>query len=503
MIYFRKNAWNNGGTFDNPDLLWYAKGVKAMQEKPLNDQNSWWFFAAIHGVDLHSGTFPDWNAIPAPPTISTGPEPSEEIKRQFWNQCQHQSWYFPPWHRGYLIALEDQIRGEILAQGGPVDWALPYWNYLGPDDQNVIPPAFSAEKMPDGSDNPLFFAARYGPNDDEGGDVDVYVPRGSVSDACQDQSFYTGNRRINPGYGSLKTGFNHSGGVNGKLEADPHNLVHVYVGGEDGAMSNPRSAALDPIFYLHHCNIDRMWAHWNNGRSNPVDPDWLNGPAAIGEREFVMPMRDGTAWVFTPGEMTSLDNLNYRYDDLTRGSAKKSFNPLAMRLNKLGIPAIDFDLPTLDEKRESVTEMVGATEGDHQVGKTGLSTRLKLDDKSWKNVPLSLKNVSIDSLPDHIFLMIENVRGVKDSNILNITVNNKNVGKVALFGLKSASDPNDHHGGSGLNFVIDISDIIDELHLRDQLDISDLHVGISPKKAVNDKSKLSIGRISLHREAVQ
>jgi hypothetical protein len=25
----RSNAWNNGGTFDNTDLLWYAKGVGA------------------------------------------------------------------------------------------------------------------------------------------------------------------------------------------------------------------------------------------------------------------------------------------------------------------------------------------------------------------------------------------------------------------------------------------------------------------------------------------
>lgn len=25
--YTRANAWNNGGTFANTDLLWYAKGL--------------------------------------------------------------------------------------------------------------------------------------------------------------------------------------------------------------------------------------------------------------------------------------------------------------------------------------------------------------------------------------------------------------------------------------------------------------------------------------------
>ena len=32
--YTRNNAWSNGGTFDNTDLLWYAKGVGAMQARP-------------------------------------------------------------------------------------------------------------------------------------------------------------------------------------------------------------------------------------------------------------------------------------------------------------------------------------------------------------------------------------------------------------------------------------------------------------------------------------
>src|ERR1700751_5621746 len=35
--YLRKNAWNNGGDFSNPDLLWYAKGVGKMMSRSLDN----------------------------------------------------------------------------------------------------------------------------------------------------------------------------------------------------------------------------------------------------------------------------------------------------------------------------------------------------------------------------------------------------------------------------------------------------------------------------------
>jgi hypothetical protein len=47
----------------------------------------------------------------------------------------------------------------------------------------------------------------------------------------------------------------------------------------EGLMNDPGVAALDPIFYLHHANIDRMWALWNHSsNANPADAGWTNGP---------------------------------------------------------------------------------------------------------------------------------------------------------------------------------------------------------------------------------
>ncbi|RXW20221.1 hypothetical protein EST38_g5635 [Candolleomyces aberdarensis] len=41
----------------------------------------------------------------------------------------------------------------------------------------------------------------------------------------------------------------------------PHNTVHNLLGGS-GTMADPDYAGFDPIFYLHHCNVDRILAFW-------------------------------------------------------------------------------------------------------------------------------------------------------------------------------------------------------------------------------------------------
>ena len=41
----------------------------------------------------------------------------------------------------------------------------------------------------------------------------------------------------------------------------------------------------DPLFYLHHANMDRIWESWNRlGNNNPTDPKYLNRKFAFGDR---------------------------------------------------------------------------------------------------------------------------------------------------------------------------------------------------------------------------
>ena len=52
-----------------------------------------------------------------------------------------------------------------------------------------------------------------------------------------------------------------------------HNVVHVWIGGDMGPGTSPN----DPVFFLHHCNVDRIWAQWQHAH-----PAALYEPAAGG-----------------------------------------------------------------------------------------------------------------------------------------------------------------------------------------------------------------------------
>jgi tyrosinase len=516
--YTRSNAWNNGGTFNNPDLLWYAKGVGVMQSQTLDNQNSWWFFAAIHGQNLAGTVFPSWGAIPAPPNVPTTPLPSQADIKLYWDQCQHQSWYFAPWHRGYLIALEAQIRSAVVSLGGPDTWALPYWNYFGPGTEYEIPPAFTAQSLPDGTPNPLFVNARYGPNNDG----NIFIPIPPVAQTCEKNTVYTGSNAATkpPGFGGPKTGFMHSGNVSGNLESNPHNQVHGDVGGfinqqKYGLMSDPDIAALDPIFYLHHCNIDRMWAAWNNlGNSNPTDPNWLNGPAALGGQEFAMPMPDGSSWVYTPAMVNSLSQVNYTYDNLSAGVPIQPFSALTQRLAKLGAqPQTAKITAEVAMDAEVNAELVGANDGPLQIKSSGARADVKLDSdiqgKVFESLAASAEPASAEAiaaepaLPDQVYLQLENVRGTLDAFKLNVSVNQKNAGTVSLFGLRRATLKDGDHGGGGLTFIFDITNIIDDLFLDKTVDLNTLDVRIVPNQAVPEDAELTVGRVSVYRQGQQ
>lgn len=48
----------------------------------------------------------------------------------------------------------------------------------------------------------------------------------------------------------------------------PHNSIHDIIGGEGGNMSDISISAFDPIFWLHHCNMDRFFYNWLKKHTN-------------------------------------------------------------------------------------------------------------------------------------------------------------------------------------------------------------------------------------------
>jgi tyrosinase len=527
--YTRNNAWNKGGDFTNLDLLWYAKGVGKMMGRALNDSASWWFYAAMHGEYANPNTawypkppaFPAWKFIKPGPAVPITPLPVSGNQNLYWNQCQHQSWYFLPWHRGYLLALEAQLRKDIVSLNGPKTWALPYWNYFGGTNgsQFQMPPAFDAKKLPDNSANPLFVTMRYGPD----GVGNIFIPtaagkaahpgdpnfgRGEVTTNSMNEPVFTPNSQVNPGFGGPETGFAHGGGTSGKLEGNPHNLVHVYTG-----YYGPIIAPLFGLmFYLHHANIDRMWAVWNaSGHPNPTKSSWLKGPTT---RKFVMPGTNGQPWYYTPDQMKDLAKLDYTYQEL-KALALPKVDALPQRLALLGAqrPAAT---PAAAPAKPKKTELLGASEQSFKIKGRVSRASVKLDQKVRQKTVRSLAAVAEsvqDAVPDNVYLKVENVRGTFDATVLSVYVNLPEgakprdnpqylAGNVALFGLRMASAKDGKHAGEGLTFVLNITPVIDALHLSHSLDVDSLHVSVIPADELPDEADITVGRISLYREGL-
>ena len=560
--FTRKNAWNNGGTFKNTDLLWYAVGVGEMQKLALAEPNSWWFFAAMHGEyvdpDGHAyqidpsrkPVYPDWQFIPSPPSIpipkgTITPQsliPDYYIKEIYWNQCQHQSWYFLPWHRGYLAALEAQLRQHIIDAGGPQDWALPYWNYFGGDGENFIPPAFTQSKIAgtntrfDGQDNPLFVTARYGPDNQINGQIYVVIAndkkhRSPANENCQKDKSYAGDRIV-PNYGGQRTLFNHGGSTSGDIESNPHNLVHINVGGyvdikdsngniigqEYGLMSDPGTAALDPVFYLHHANIDRMWAIWNQSKktnptdyTNPTDPIWLDGPRSVGDREFLMPNKPSditTKWIYTSNDVTDLGSMNYTYEDLPATVSTTTAGALTQKSKKLTI-APKAAMAGEENMNDNEPELIGANDGIVKITNEGTKVTIRSNEAVKSNTAIQSKGfksfapASETKSTDRIYLLLENIQGRMDATTLTVKANGVTVGVAGLFGLRRASAPDGSHGGQGLSFSFDITDHIDEIFKDESIDVSHLKVEIETDHPIPHNENITIGKISLYRRGQQ
>ncbi len=85
----------------------------------------------------------------------------------------------------------------------------------------------------------------------------------------------------------------------------PHGGVHIDVGGDMGSFAG---AGFDPIFYLHHCNVDRVWAQWQNTHPGPQPAN----EASLELEPFNKPY--SADWK-TGADFATTDQLGYRYSN--------------------------------------------------------------------------------------------------------------------------------------------------------------------------------------------
>ena len=99
-----------------------------------------------------------------------------------------------------------------------------------------------------------------------------------------------------------------------------HNNIHVFTGGGDmntglGHMCDPPVAAFDPIFWLHHCNVDRQAAIFQTLNSNL----WFDQPESDDPNptDPLQPFHyDTQNSTYTSDMVRDWTKFNYTYDNL-------------------------------------------------------------------------------------------------------------------------------------------------------------------------------------------
>jgi tyrosinase len=251
----------------------------------------------------------------------------------------HMSPMFLPWHREFVRLLEL----DLQAVSGDLTLAIPYWDWADPaagaseplwaddfmggngrfSDLKVMTGPFAVDKgnwpiiYDDTGMNYLsraFGSSEAAPTLPMQPDVagalalDSYdvSPWDMTSDIAQ--SFRNNLEGWVPGGGPPRL----------------HNQVHVWVGGDNATMQGQASPN-DPVFFLHHSNIDRIWAQWQDASGAhtylPVD-EQQNRPGV--SLHFIMPVFPMSV---TPADVLDYRALGYVYDT----SAPAPMAPLAVR----------------------------------------------------------------------------------------------------------------------------------------------------------------------------
>lgn len=278
------------------NLETYARAVRIMKESGAGTPSSWVFQWYTHAVSGSSSKLAELNRI-----YGSQPSPDRDLANLVWSTCQahgSNTWEpnFLPWHRALILFFEDTIR-RVTSEDG---FTLPYWNYT---EDGAIPVEFRQPNDPVFS---ALYQANRNPGINDGTPLDRIrggLPGNLLSLAVMhERQYYSGPQGVPQGF-------------NERIDNELHGFIHVNTGGTQNMGSVP-FAAQDPIFWIHHCNIDRIWAGWNaNGGRNPTGAQWAS------RQVHVFADASGRRTEVTNGQVTAIEPLGYAYDVLPRQQA--------------------------------------------------------------------------------------------------------------------------------------------------------------------------------------
>lgn len=316
---------------------------------------SYFDVASVHGVPARpwDGVNGQWDGNGAP------------------GYCTHSSIDFPPWHRVYLALYEQAFLAAVQAtinqfsgaertryQNAANCMRLPYWDWAqGPGKAATVVPDLLTNKMvtvptPGGGSrqiiNPIFrfdmhpldpnamalnpwamwpTTLRYPTRNDT---VNTYSQNNLFTSAIQNSAQQLKDQVYNifTQCGDYTMMSNDaaplSGGCSLSLEG-VHNTIHNAIGGSNqGHMTYLWWSSFDPAFWIHHANVDRIFAMWQ-----VIYPNSYIGQGNSGSGTYSRPVgsyidgntpldpfhrTDGSSW--TSNQVRDVNTFRYTYPEL-------------------------------------------------------------------------------------------------------------------------------------------------------------------------------------------
>jgi tyrosinase len=438
-------------TVTDPFFAKYASAVRRMHELPSGDRRNWRNQALIH-----------------------------------INHCPHGTQDFTHWHRHYIANFE-AICGELI---GDQTFALPYWNWS--NNSGRIPDAFY-----DLNELSVAFwkdPANASSSNWPSGQVTTVGARNLAKGQGLQEDPLRGGSFAQSSIDTIQRLTNYGVYVR-RLEGSPHNNAHVLTGGMSGHMGNGMSP-LDPIFWLHHCNVDRLWALWQAaGNSTPPLARSYAGQFANGAGQPVT-----TA---TSANALDISSFGYTYDDLSGPlvetlSRRLDLRPVASQ-TVVNDQAVRTALQTLgsDANKQTVPLRV---ETRFAVNTPNLISSLFQPRAYWAPDVLGVRRIAIE--PGRIVAKLANVQGPKDNApiIVNVFVNcpylSSETAYTDLHFAGSFSFFGAHHHS---DYYVDITEPLKKLASEGRIATDQVNVQLMPQPVgdVRADTTFTVGSVDL------
>jgi tyrosinase len=275
MAVTRRNIVKNASSRTN-----YINGVKLLKEENSGRTTADFGIAGPSSPVSTYDLFVIWHQLTMM-TLTPPPPASNSAGRN----AAHRGPIFLPWHRVMLMLLEQNLQRVL----NDATFGLLYWDWAADGDK-----AIAKQKS----------AAVWGTKCMGG----TALPRSQhVTNALQLTPY-----DASP-WDSTAVGFrNRTEGWSDKGQSEPwlHKRVHVWVGGD----MSPGTSPNDPVFFLNHCNEDRIWESWMTKNGRVYLPSMSAGAALAGHRiddPIASPLGGST----TPRDVLDVSST-YVYDKL-------------------------------------------------------------------------------------------------------------------------------------------------------------------------------------------